>query len=129
MKHLWEINHPYYCAKRNYFAPGKEQPVQQFSCLSDFLSAEGEMDPDLNLVFRFDWEEGTTDGENDGVSPYNGDDRYRNGKLFVFIMGQRKGVYRWVEVSVCRADEPAVIEYLKPRWEMMQALWEPLSAF
>ena len=28
---------------------------------------------------------------------------------------------------VCRADEPAVIEFLRPFWDHLKTLWEPLS--
>jgi hypothetical protein len=116
MKHLWECGHPYYCNQGNYYASGRDQPVTEYKRWADFIAEEADADLDYNLVFRWDWK------EDDG---FDGDINYRNGKLFVFFMGQRKGLYRWAEVEVCRADEPAVIEYLKPRWEHMQRLWEP----
>jgi len=121
--HLWEVNHPYYCNESNFYAPGNDQPTQRYKRWSEFLVGEGEADLDMNLVFRWDWQE----GEDYGAGEYNGDDNYRNGKLLIFFMGQRKGLYRWAEIEVCRADEPSVLGYLRPRWEYMRKLWEPLA--
>lgn len=122
VKHLWEVDHSYYCNESNYFAPGREQPTAHYKSWADFISEEGDSDLDMNLVFRWDWRE----GEGWDLAPYNGDDYYRNGKLLLFIMGQRRGLYRWATIEVCRADEPAVIEYLRPRWERLKDLWEPI---
>jgi hypothetical protein len=122
VKHLWEAKHLYYCNEGNYFA--RESVGSHYKSLVDFLSEEAESDMDYNLVFRWDWDE--EDG--DEQSTYNGDDYYRNGVLKVFFMGQRKGLYRYSTVEVCRADEPAVIEYLRPRLGHLLSLWEPLSA-
>lgn len=123
-QHLWEVNHDYYCADSNYYAPGNAQPGQHFKSIADFLKEEADADLDYNLLFRWDWQELH---EETGEPNYNGDPYYRNGKLFLFFMGQRKGLYRWATVDVCRADEPAVIEYLKPRLEHLRKLWSPLS--
>ena len=120
--HLWEARHPYYCNEGNYYA--RESCEAYYKTWASFVESEGDDDMDLNLVFRFDWDE--NDGEGDPT--FNGDVYYRNGKLKLFYMGQRKGLYRWAIVEVCRADEPAVIEFLRPRWEHMQTLWAPLSS-
>ena len=117
MKHLWEVNHPYYCNLGNYYS---NEPGAEFKSWADFLAEYGDADFDYNLLFRFDWKE-----EED--RPHKGDDNYRNGRLEIFWMGQRKGLYNFSIIEVCRADEPAVIEFLKPRWEHMKRLWEPLA--
>ena len=130
-KHLWEVEHPYYCNEGNYHAT-REQPFQEYVTWTDFMDEEADSDFDMNLVFRVDWFEG---GEEDDpedrheFSPllYKGDDTERNGILKLFIMGQRKGLYRWVVIKVCRADEDAVRAYLTPRWEHLKRIWEPLS--
>jgi hypothetical protein len=116
MKHLWEIDHPYYCNKGNYFA--RESVCSEYKSWRDFLAANEDADFDMNLVFRFDWEE--------DEGSYTGDDNYRNGLLAIFWMGQRKGLYRYSTIEVCRADENSVIAFLQPRWEHMRKLWEPI---
>jgi hypothetical protein len=121
MQHLWEAKHPYYCNEGNYFNNGCGD---EFKTWAQFHEAYADSDMDMNLVFRFDWRE----GEDWGAGAFNGDANYRNGKLLIFWMGQRKGLYRWSEIQVCRADEPVVIEFLKPRWEHMRELWAPLAA-
>lgn len=120
-KHLWEAKHSYYCNEGNYFS--NESVERTYSSFADFLSKEGDSDMDYNLLFRWDWKEENDDGE----SNFNGDVYYRNGELKLFWMGQRKGLYRYSIVDVCRADESAVIEFLKPRMLHLFSLWEPLA--
>lgn len=67
-----------------------------------------------------------SEGEDYDLPPFNGDGNYRGGVLKVFFMGQRKGLYRYATVEVCRADEPMVIEYLRPRLQHLMQLWSPL---
>ena len=117
IKHLWEVDHPYYCNEGNYYA--RESVCDEFKRFSDFLVEYESADFDLNLVFRFDWEE--------EENSYNGDDNYRNGRLKIFWMGQRKGLYRYSIIEVCRADENSVIKFLTPRWSHIRLLWEPIS--
>lgn len=121
MPHLWGADHSYYCNLGNFYS---NEPGEHFKSWADFLAANGDCDFDMNLVFRFDWKE---DDPETGESTYKGDPNYRNGKLEVFWMGQRKGLYRFSVVEVCRNDEPAVIEFLTPRWKHLKELWLPLS--
>lgn len=121
MKHLWEAEHSYYCSEFNYY---NNETTARYKTLGAFLEAEADADLDYNLVFRWDWHE----GEGWELIPYNGDDYYRNGEFKVFFVGQRKGLFRSAVVEVCRADEPAVIEYLRPRMQHLVELWEPLTA-
>jgi hypothetical protein len=119
-KHLWEIKHHYYC-NEDYYA--RESVETSYKNWADFMGENGDADFDYNLVFRFDWRE----GEDHDLIPYNGDANYRNGKLLIFWMGQRKGLYRYSTVEVCRNDEPAVLEFLRARWEHLKLLWSPLG--
>lgn len=121
MPHLWEVDHPYYCNQGNYYA--RESVGDHHKAWSSFIAEYADADFDLNLVFRFDWLE----GEDNGAGEFTGDVNYRNGQLCIYWMGQRKGLYRYSTIEVCRADEPAVIEFLRPRWDHMRKLWEPLS--
>lgn len=121
--HLWEAKHSYYCNEGNYFA--SESVGSEYKSFADFLEEWSDADKDYNLLFRWDWIE--RDDETDEPT-YNGDDNYRNGKLKLFYMGQRKGKYVYSVVDVCRADEPAVIAFLKPHWDHMRGLWSPIDA-
>lgn len=121
-KHLWEISHPYYCNLCNYYA--SENVGDHHLSFADFLFVYGDTDFDMNLLFRFDWEEKKDDGGKTIEPP---DWSYRNGTLSIFWMVQRKGLYRFTTVKVCRNDEQAVKDFLKPRWEHMKLLWEGIS--
>lgn len=115
-KHLWEVDHSYYCNQGNYYA--RESVESYYKRWGDFIAEWGEADMDYNLLFRWDWVE-----EGD----FNGDSNYRNGKLYLFWMGQRKGRYNYSVVEVCRNDEEDVIKYIQPRYEYIKSLWEPLE--
>ena len=121
MTHLWEVKHSYYCNEGNFYTSSRDLGPH-YKRWSDFLEEWSDSDMDYNLFFRWDWSEENGDGE----PTFKGDVNYRNGTLKMFIMGQRKGLYNWVTVEVCRADEPAVIEFLTPRAEYLKALWSPL---
>jgi hypothetical protein len=117
MKHLWEVKHTYYCNLGNYFDNNCGRHYKTFAV---FLEAENGYDMDLNLLFRWDWKE-----EHERV--FTGDVNYRNGQLEMFWIGQRKGIYRYSTVEVCRADEPAILEFLRPRWDHLSGLWAPFN--
>ena len=121
---LWEVEHPYYCNEGNYFASGSEKTCGRYRSWSEFHESEGNSDQDLNLLFRWDWHESPDWGHG---TPFTGDPNYRNGVLLLFWMGQRKGLYRWTEVEVCRADEPVIREWLQGRLSYLVSLWEPLT--
>jgi hypothetical protein len=124
-KHLWEVNHSYYCNEGNYFS---NECGKHYKSWADFLDEMGSADKDLNLLFRWDWTETTYDDEGEEKPAFNGDVNYRNGRLSMFYMQQRKGKFTYCTVEVCRADEPAVIAYLKPHLDHLTSLWAPLQA-
>lgn len=120
VKHLWEVEHPYYCSEGNYFA---NECHTEYKTFGAYVAEFGDADLDYNLVFRWDWRE----GDDWGAEDFNGDNYYRNGRLTIYMMHQRKARNVSHEIQVCRADEPAVIEFLKPRLAKMMELWAPLS--
>lgn len=120
--HLWEASHLYYCNEGNYYT--SDSVNDGHKAWASFIEKNADSDMDMNLVFRWDWRE----GDDWGLGPFTGDVNYRNGKMLIFWMGQRKGLYRYSTVDVCRADEAAVRAFLLPRWEHLKALWEPLSS-
>lgn len=115
--HLWEVEHPFYCAEQNYFT--NTECGQHFQDIESFLEEESDSDLDMNLVFRWDWLPNIPDNWDDGPFP-------KDGIFKVFIIGQRKGIYRWVTVDVSYEDENKVIKYLQPRLEHIKTLWAPL---
>jgi len=119
--HLWEAKHSYYCNEGNYFS--RESVASQYDTWDEFMDEDGDADFDMNLLFRWDWEETDEDTDEPTV---RGDTAERNGTLKLFWMGQRKGLYRYTIVKVSRDDEPSVIAFLQERFEHLVALWEPL---
>ncbi len=120
-KHLWEIDHPYYCNESNYYA--RESVGDHHKTWADFFAEYADADLDMNLLFRFDWVE----GEDHDLQPFNGDVYYRNGILKIFWIGQRKGLCRYSTIEVCRADEEQVKDFLRPRWGHIVTLWEGIG--
>lgn len=124
MSRLWEVDHPYYCAESNYLCTLAEQSKiceERFSTWEEFIKECGDLDTDMNLLFRFDWKEGS---EHD-LPPYSGDDTHRIMRLCLYYLGQRKGHFHWKTVFVCRNDEPAIKEWLAVRFKKIKELWKP----
>ena len=119
--HLWEVKHSYYCESGQYF--GGETTTFDYKTFPDFLESMGDCDLDYNLLFRWDWSE----NDEEGNTNFNGDNYYRNGKLSLFFMAQRKGYHFTNCVEVCRADEPVVRAFLEPRLAHLLSLWEPVK--
>jgi len=124
VKHLWDVDHPYYCTEGGYFHTQEHFPtIHSFGSWAEFLSDMGSSDEDLNLLFRWDWKE---QDEDSGEPTFNGDVHYRNGELSLFFMLQRKGFHTTCIVQVCRADEPEVRAWLQRRLNYLIGLWAPL---
>lgn len=127
-KHLWEIDHLYYCCEEHYFGTGGcfkcgRQPSEvnsHFKSWDDFMSNMGDADNDYNLIFRWDWEL-----PEDSKKPTDPD--YRSYTLSLFYMMQRKGFHRVCTIEVCQSDEPKVREFLTAKWNHMRSLWEPIA--
>lgn len=121
-KHLWEVDHPYYAIRGNYFGSRAEFHTD-FDSWEDFIEEYGNSDHDMNLIYRWDWK--TTDPETD-ESTYTGDDNAPVETLEVFFIGQRKAKCWSAAVKVCRNDEQKVREFLLPRLQTLMKMWEPL---
>jgi hypothetical protein len=118
MTHLWEEDHSYYC--------DKDGSGEKYSNLEDFLDEWGECDMDYNLLFRWDWEE-YNPSDYEYEEDETEEEHSTKDTLYVFWMHQRKGRYHYCEVKVTKDEEDQVKEFLKPRWEYMKAIWEPLA--
>ena len=115
-RHLWDVEHPYYCAEAGFYGGGKETN-NEYDSLDDFIDDWKGLDVDLNLVFRWDWvpEEGYED-EGDWIS--------------IHFMLQRKGFHVCNTIkSIKRTEENErkLIEFLQPHWRRLKEMWEPIS--
>lgn len=127
---LWETYHPYYCSEGCFFhSPAqhgdKWQVHTTVNSWAEFMADWGLSDPDLNLVFRWDWQRSDPDDyayetEHDPEFELPGDE------LQVFFYLQRKAYGHSVFVRVTEDDEPAVRKWLTSRAEHMQKVWFPL---
>lgn len=119
---LWEIDHPYYCTEGNYFVAGTrwDEVHSEYDSWADFISEWGDTDPDMNLVFRWDWKRPDPDD-------YDEDEEVPGDRLFVYWVLQRKAILRSTECAVTEADEPAVREWLAERAKTIAAIWEPIG--
>lgn len=116
MRHLWEIDHPYYAAHGNYFSI---ECHERYPSWAQFFEWEGDLDLDMNLVYRWDW---TVPDPSD----YDEDEEMPAETLDLFYVGQRKAKLRSVSVVVQREDEPAIRKWLTIRAEHIRKVWEPL---
>lgn len=107
-KHLWEVDHAYYCNLGNYFSNDCGQHYESFDA---FLEDWGSADPDYNLLFRWDWRFDEETGHH----------------LEIFWIGQRKGLFMYSYVDVTPDDEQRVIEFLKPKKQHLIGLWEGIN--
>lgn len=110
MTHLWEGRHPYYATEGNYFSGGMHV---SFDSWEEFYEIEGNSDPDMNLVYRWDWQSEYGDDGEDVLS--------------VFFVGQRKASLRSVSVIVVKSDESEVRAWLVKRAKTMAAIWNPIG--
>lgn len=118
-RHLWEYDHPYYCAEGNYFKTGQHALFQSWNEFADETSFFGG-DRDQNLLIRWDWHSWRRhpDPALRGDSP---------DELLLFFVLQRKALLCSVGITVTDEDEPRVREFLGECGKTIAATWEPIS--
>lgn len=57
-QHLWEAEHSYYYSDSNYTKNGCRADYESWT---SFMAESGDIDPDYNLLFRWDWNAETDD--------------------------------------------------------------------
>jgi hypothetical protein len=121
-KHLWEVDHLYYCSEGNYYVGGLHwsDVHTEYESWADFMEDWGNLDDDLNFVWRWDW---NRQDPND-VTEYGFDPE--PDVLRIFWVLQRKAILRSTFVVVTESDEPAVRTWLEAKARHMRRLWEPL---
>ena len=126
-KHLWEIDHPYYCNEGCFYTPGTRfhEVHQEIASWADFMDSWADADEDYNFLFRWDWKRSDPadyewEREENPAFELPGD------TLQLFYMLQRKAKPMSVFVKVNEEDEAAVTEFLRGKAEYMRKIWEPL---
>lgn len=105
------VDHPYYCSDSNYYS---REPSQNYITFSGFYEDYKDADIDYNLCFRWDIKE-----QEDNPGLYY---------MEIFIIQQRKGIFTPITIDlVTDKDVPMILEYLKPHWDKMKTLWNPLA--
>lgn len=117
--HLWEIEHPYYCHPGNHYTRLDESHFT-YASWAEFYEDWGDRDPDVYLVFRWDW--ARTDPED-----VEEDEDVPSDRLQVFWVLQGSAILRSTECVVAEADEPAVRKWLAARAQTMAAIWAPIG--
>lgn len=107
--HLWEVDHPYYCARGNFYA---RDCHTNYETWGEFIADVGAWDMDMNLLFRWDWHK---------------PERGVMGTLETFWVGQRKASLWSLSVPVHSDEEPEVRAFLQVRFEHLLTIWAPLA--
>ena len=109
------IDHDYYCHTSNYYS---NEARTDFDTWAEFYEEYKEADVDMNLVFRWDIRQRTDDADN-LIEEY---------EMEIFIMGQRKGMYKpQCIASVTPDDLPQIISYLTPHFDKLKSIWNPFQ--
>ena len=119
---LWESDHPYYCHAGNYYVSGMNyhEVHNTFESWADFIEEWGNTDPDMNLVFRWDWSVPDPDD-------YEPGEDLPPEELNIYWVLQRKAILRSTYIEIRREDEPAVREWLAERAKTIAAIWAPFD--
>jgi hypothetical protein len=107
---LYEIKHPYYCSDNNYFS---RECTWEYGCWDDFYEEHHDDDIDMNLIFRWDWDE----------HEVSDDEQSTENILQLSVIRQRKGIFGVYLIAVNKEDEPKIKEFLKPHADYMKQLW------
>lgn len=126
---LWEADHPYYATEGSYSLAGEHQEYPDWP---NFFQHMGDSDPDMNLVYRFDWRGPSAKAakKERGDETYGDEDDwgYATDTMLIYFMGQRKARCWSAEFPVTREEEPAVRAWLADRFKTIMAIWEPISS-
>jgi hypothetical protein len=105
------IDHPYYASGSNYYS---NDAAGHYNTWADFYEEFHDADVDMNLVFRWDIRK-----SEEKSKPYY---------MQVIIIAQRKGIYMPIHIdSVGEQDVPQIEQFMKPHFEKLLSIWQPLS--
>jgi hypothetical protein len=124
MTHLWEFDHPYYCADATWYQRSDGGfDHRNWTSWADFRDSTifTTGDRDLNLLVRWDWISWPRHPDPDLRA--EGPDT-----LHLFFVMQRKGFLASHAIDVTDADEDEVRAFLVECATTTVALWAPLLA-
>ncbi len=98
---LWMVRHPLYCEEAPHHFKFPDWPEFRDDPMGQTA------DPNLNLLFRWDW-------------------RPEDDRLFLYWVLQRKGVVVSAEMHCDRSFKDEVYAYLSERLGTLHAVWAPL---
>lgn len=105
------IEHDYYANDGNYY---NKDAHGYYDSWREFYTSYKDADIDMNLAIRWD------------IYKCNGtkDEYY----MQIIIILQRKGIYMPIVIGqVTDEDVPQIIEFLKPHYEKLISIWQPIS--
>lgn len=104
------IEHDYYASDSNYYS---NDAGCKYDTWADFYEEFKDADIDMNLVYRWD------------IFEREKSKRYY---MQIYIIGQRKGIYMPIYINyIDEQDVPQIKEFLKPHFEKLISIWQPLS--
>lgn len=122
-RHLWEVDHPYYCGEASLHThPESQSNHGRWDSWADFRDSTFFVtgNRDLNLLARWDW-----------MSWRRHPEAQRRAdapdELYLFFVMQRKGYLASHYITVTDEDEAQVREFLVRCAAMIAALWAPLA--
>lgn len=122
IKHLWEYEHPYAATPGNFYMAGEER---RYASLAEWaawnMTNEGQRDPTLNHIWRWDWEITYDKAPGDARHEYTREVH----TLHLFWVALRKARLFSHHIAVTPDDEPAVRELLQQHAEVVRRYWLP----
>ncbi len=106
-------NHDYFASEINYYS---KDATGYYANWNEFYQEFGDADIDMNLIVR--WDIYQNDDEDISLGYY----------MKVIIIAQRKGIYMPIIIKEVKEENVKQIqEFLKPHFEKLLKIWQPLS--
>lgn len=105
------IDHDYYASGQNFYS---NDASLHYNTWADFYEEFHDADVDLNLVFRWDIRQR---------------EQSKRCYMQIIMIVQRKGIYMPVHIDyVDEQDVPQIMEFMRPHFQKLLSIWQPLSA-
>lgn len=122
--HLWEAQPPNRCSDQNHHHNTSQRSGSWLDFMDEWKRAFSQ---DEWYLFRWDWRPPRAGDEDDSPIMWRRDEHYRESELRLFFVFGGKGIFSVWTVSVCRADEDSIREWLAGRIKHLLANWGGLG--